>query len=380
MIGVDRGLCSLEKHVVTNGKVSLVEERPDCDWVGIEKDFANAQCLRTLFDLEAKQFSVDPPVRFVAMSKSFGKADPWELVHPTRRLWWAVDLAKSAERLASECERRYHAEVFVPCSSIFQRLRPWRVDPSVKDSSDANASTCVSDDGWLNPPEYNRFGTKTGRLTVTSGPRVLTVRHDTRALFRPIDADHRLLQLDFSALEARCALALAGRDTELEEDPYTTIAELMGSKERDEAKSATFAALYSDPTAKTQKDPRVSKVRRIFKLGETFKRLKDDWKSSGVVRNFYGRVITDPEEATLYNNYVQSTGADVVLMGFTQLEARLRSLGVVSHFLLHDALYVSVPKSTVKEASKLSAEGVTVPGFKLPFPIKATAVDERPIV
>lgn len=381
MIGLDRTLCGLEKHVVVNGKNSLVEQRPaECDWIGVEKTHSDPHCLRTLFELEAKPFSVDPPTRYATLASFFSKGDAWELVHPTRRLWWAIDTIKQAASLVSSCDRRYQRDVFAPCNALFELLRPWRVDPAVKDSDDVNASTCVSEDGWLNPPTYNPFGTRTGRLTVTEGPRVLTVRHDTRDLFRPIDDDHELVQFDYSALEARVALALAGREVPIDADPYLIIAELMGSKEREKAKSATFSALYSDPTAKTQRDPRVSKVRRIFKLGETFTSLKKSKEESGCVRNFYGRVIPDPIEETLYNNYVQSTGADVVLLGFKQLIPTLLELGAVPHFFLHDALFASVPRSKVREASEIVGRGVSVQDYKLPFPIKASIVGGRPIV
>ncbi len=381
MIGLDRTLCCLEKHVVVNGKATLVGERPPVsDWIGAEKTHADPHCLRTLFELEAKPFSVDAPARYSAMAKFLGKSDPWEHVHPTRRLWWALDTIKQAGRLASQCGRSYQFGVFAPTSKLFDLLKPWRVDPSVKDSDDVNAVSCVSEDGWLNPPTYNRFGTRTGRLTVTDGPRVLTVRHDTRERFKAIDDDHEILQFDFSALEARVALGLAGRDLALEDDPYLVIAELMGSKERDEAKAATFSALYSDPTAKTLRDPRVSKVRRIFKLGETFGDLKKAWEQHGEVRNLYGRVITSPIEETLYNNYVQSTGADVVLLGFKQLIPTLLELGAVPHFFLHDALFASVPRLRIREASEAASKGVSVQDFKLSFPIKASTVDGRPIV
>jgi len=382
VIGLDRTLCGLDKHVVavTQNKNALVDERPEfCAWIGPEKINADPHCLRTLFELEAIPFSVDPPQRYQALADMFGKS-PWELVHPTRRLWWALDKIKEATKHRNAEGTRYQWGVFAPTSQLFDLLRPWRVDPAVKDSSDANAITCVSEDGWLQPPTYNRFGTRTGRLTVTEGPRVLTVRHDTRELFRAIDDEHELVQFDYSALEARVALALAGRELAIDSDPYHVIAELMGSKERDEAKSATFSALYSDPTAKTQRDPRVSKVRRIFKLGEIFTSLKKNKEENGCVRNLYGRLIPEPIEETLYNNYVQSTGADVVLLGFKQLIPTLLELEIVPHFFLHDALYASVPRSMVREAAELASKGVSVKDFELPFPIKASIVGERPIV
>ncbi len=381
MIGLDRTLCGLDKHVVVNGKSSLVSERPSsCDWIGTENVNADPHCLRTLFELEGTPFTVDPPSRYVTLANSLGKSNPWEHVNPTRRLWWAQDTIREANKLMSTLDRSYQLDVFAPCSELFALLRPWRVDPLVKDSDDVNATTCASEDGWLHPPTYNRFGTRTGRLTVTNGPRVLTVRHDTRALFRPVDDDHELVQFDFSALEARVALALAGRDVSVDADPYLVIADLMGSKDRDEAKGATFSALYSDPTAKTQRDARVAKVRRIFKLGETFVKLKKLKEESGRVRNFYNRLIPDPIEETMYNNYVQSTGADVVLLGFKKLIPLLLELGSVPHFFLHDALFASVPRSTIREASVAASKGVSVQGFRLSFPIKASIVGERPIV
>jgi hypothetical protein len=381
VICVDRALCSFEKHIVVNGKVSLVKKRPVCDWIGNSVSHVDPYCLRTLFNLENKTFDVTPPVRYVEMTRFFGRKDTWEFVHPTHRLWWAVDLAKAAEDLAMKCQRVYHCEIFVPTSQIFEQLKPWRIDPSIANSDDVNALTCMPDaDGWVYPPTYNRFGTRTGRLTITHGPRVLTVKQDTRALFRPIDENHELVQFDFSSLEARVALALAGREVSVDADPYHIIAKLMNVKERDDAKSATFAALYSDPTATTQKDPRVSRVRRIFKLGETFASLKQNWQREGAVRNLYGRLISEPEEATLYNNYVQSTGADVVLLGFKQLITVLLELECVPHFLLHDALFVSVPKRRLQEASQVAIEGVTVKNFALSFPIKTSIVEKRPTV
>lgn len=382
MIGIDRTLCDLEKHVfVGEERPTLSTERlPDSDWIGVHQDFNDPGCVLTLLELEGKTLDITTPTKFDKVSELLGKRNPWALIHPSRRLWWALDKLKEARDLIAACDRSYHRDVFVPSSEIFARLTPWRVDPDATSSDDPMAASCWDGSGWISPPTYNRFGTRTGRLTVTGGPRVLTVRQNTRAFFRAVDDDHLMVQFDFSSLEARCALGLAGRDVPVDVDPYAIIAKLMKIEDRDEAKSSTFAALYSDPTDANQRDPRVSTVRRIFKLGETFSKLKRSMDAGNPVRNLYGRIIPEATEATLYNNYVQSTGCDVTLLGFTQLERGLSLLGCKPHFLLHDALFASVPSKRLKEAAHLSALGVNVPNFKLPFPIKASTTCGRPIL
>ncbi len=382
MIGIDRSLTSLDKHLfIDGGKTSLLDERPaSCDWIGLAQDHADPGCVLTLLQLEGKTLDTVAPVRFDKVSELLGKRDPWALVHPSRRLWWGIDKLKEATALVDSGERSYHRDVFVPSTEIFERLTPWRVDPSIANTDDPMAASCWFEGGWAPPPTYNRFGTRTGRLTVVGGPRVLTVRQASRERFVAVDADHLMVSFDFSSLEARVALGLAGKEVSVDVDPYVAIAKLMNIDDRDVAKSATFAALYSDPTDASQRDPRVSSVRRVFKLGETFASLKRSMDAGAAVRNLYGRVIPEATEATLYSNYVQSTGCDVTLLGFCQLERSLSLLGAKPHFLLHDALFASVPVKHLKEAACLAALGVNVPNFKLPFPIKASTTNGRPIL
>lgn len=380
---IDGRLCDVAKNVVLSADgVSLTAERPsDTAWVGVTVDHSDALCTRSLFEVEGEPFDVTPPARFDRVSELLGKRNPWALVHSSRKLWWATDKLTEASSLWASCQRRYHVDVFVPSSAVFASLTPWRVDPAIASCGDPMAASCLPGaDGWLDPPRYNRLGTRTGRLTVTSGPRVLTVRQQTRGLFLPVDASHELVQFDFSALEARVALSLAGRDVPADVDPYAAIARISGATDRDEAKKATFTALYSDPTDPAGKDPRVAAVRRMFRLGETFSTLKRSLDEGGKARNFYGRPIPEPEENTLFNNYVQSTACDVTLMGFRSLLGGLSSLDVKPHFLVHDALFASVPRLALPEASVIASAGVPAPGFRSVFPIKATTVRGRPTV
>lgn len=386
MIAIDGALCGLPKHVALSdaGTVTLLDARPpEADWVGPGLDHVDPRCLRTLLRLEGEALDLSPPACYANVLSVLGKdpADVWGSVHPSRRLWWAQDTLKAAKLAVEGCDRRYHRDVFTTSTALFDAFRPFRVDASIAACDDAAARTFEADaDGWVPPPTYDRFGTRTGRLTVVVGPRVLTAKASTRAFLRPTSADYVVVSFDFAALEARVALALAGKPVDPRKDPYDVVASVMGSSTRDDAKAATYMALYSDPTVAKHRDPNVSKVRRAFKLGETFARLKHDLQNVGKARNAFGRVILEPEEATLYSNHVQSTGADVSLLGFLELTRVLEGLDVVPHFLIHDAMFASVAKADLREAQRRAEAGVTVSGFDLPFPIKATLVEQSATV
>jgi hypothetical protein len=133
-----------------------------------------------------------------------------------------------------------------------------------------------------------------------------------------------------------------------------------------------------DPTANDRLDVKVSLVRRIFKLGETYIALSAEREANGGrVRNLYGRLIDVTGSDTLYNNYVQSTGADVVLLGFLSLLDEILQMGVVPHFVLHDALFASVPRARLSELDALGRIGATVPRLGCVFPLKMSIIGER---
>ncbi len=387
MIGLEKDVCSLSKHVyLANGRLetSLVRS-PDAGWIGLEADDSDPKCLRTLFRLEGHELDTSPPTRYALARAALSPSsrpeprDVWRIVDPSRRLAWARDTLRAAATLFERSNASYQLQTFVPCGRILRSFKPFRVSDDMLSSDDPAAATFVRDaDGLVAPPTYNRFGTRTGRMTVVAGPRVLTARVATRELMRPIDDDHVLVSWDYSSLEARVALALAGKPAKASQDPYEVIGKAIKLKSRDEAKNATFSAIYSDPTANDRLDVKVSLVRRVFKLGETYLALSAEREAnSGRVRNLYGRLIDVTGSDTLYNNYVQSTGADVVLLGFLSLLDPILQMGVVPHFVLHDALFASVPRSRLSDLDALGQAGASVPRLGCVFPLKTTIVGER---
>lgn len=387
MIGLEKDVCSLSKHVyLVDDKLETSCERfPDAGWIGVEADDSDPKCLRTLFKLEGHELDTSPPTRYALARAALSPTsrpeacDVWRIVDPARRLAWARDVLRTAKGLVDRSNATYQIETFVPCGRILQSFKPFRVSDDMVSTDDPVAATFARDEhGLVHPPTYNRFGTRTGRMTVVAGPRVLTARVATRELMRPVDDDHVLVSWDYSSLEARVALALAGKPAKASQDPYEVIGKAIKLKSRDEAKNATFSAIYSDPTANDRLDVKVSLVRRVFKLGETYLALSAEREAnSGRVRNLYGRLIDVTGSDTLYNNYVQSTGADVVLLGFLSLLDPILQMGVVPHFVLHDALFASVPRSRLSDLDALGQAGASVPRLECVFPLKTTIVGER---
>lgn len=386
MIGLEKDICLLSKHVYLNNRKleTSSELLGDAMWIGLHANEANSKCLHTLFKLEGHKFDISPPSRYVKAYTTLNVAltnpyDVWQIVDPIRRLAWAKETLRTANSLVECSSSIYQRDIFAPCTRIMHSFKPFRVSDEISSTDDPVAISFVRDsEGLVAPPIYNRFGTRTGRMTVTTGPRVLTARVATREFLRPIDNDHVLVSWDYSSLEARVALALADKPVKASQDPYEVIGKAIKLNSREEAKNATFSAIYSDPTANDRLDVKVSMVRRVFKLGETYMKLSAErLANNGRVRNLYERLIDVTGSNTLYNNYVQSTGADVVLLGFLSMLDTIVQMGVVPHFVLHDALFASVPKSKLAEFNALGLAGATVPKLECIFPLKMTILGER---
>lgn len=386
MIGLEKDICHLSKHIYINGnKFNTSSSRLlSARWISPQLDDGDSSCIRTLFKLEGHEFDVLPPSSYIRAraildaSNSPDISDVWHIMDTTHRLMWARNKLQIAQSLLQQSNDEYQQKYFAPTSKVLKSLKPFRISNEIVNCADPVANTFVIDqNGFVCCPTYNRFGTRTGRMTIANGPRVLTARQETREFLKPIDQDHVLVSWDYSSLEARVALALANKPAQASEDPYEVIGKAIKIASREEAKNATFAAIYSDPTANDHINVKISLVRRVFKLGETFiSLLNEQENNNGRVRNLYGRLIDVTGSNTLYNNYVQSTSADVVLLGFLALLDSILQLNVVPHFVLHDALFASVPKKYLNEFKMLGLKGVYVPKIDSVFPLKTSIVGE----
>ena len=231
---------------------------------------------------------------------------------------------------------------------------------------------------------YNQAATVTGRLTVRTGPSILTLPARYRDILASRFKGGSVVQVDFVSLEPRVARYVAG--DEAPSDIYTHMCDALfnGEMTRDKVKLATISALYgmssrrltdllgSESTAKSA----IRQIRRYFSVGRLESQLQNELSAMGSITSALGRSIR-PETTTshiLVSHYIQSTATDVSLLGFARLTERLEELdiGAVPLYVIHDALVLDVRP---EDLDRLEVEvdcGVNLPLGE--FPLEMTTV------
>ena len=282
---------------------------------------------------------------------------------------------------------RYYKNTWVRQNKVFNSLhRPkidgekWRELTLANRDNKMLKSFIPGDDGFANPIVYNRLTTKTGRLTVKSGPQILTLNKPFRSIIAPFDPEKEGVgALDFNALEMRVLLYEAGFNCD-ESDLYMMIKRLYLPKiERNVVKGAVIGRTYGlskhiwgnrlgikGKTLELIDDTLNNLIDTSFLL----RRIKEQYVRDGYIRNRYDkRVKIDvPLDHVIINIYAQSTGNDVALIGFSSIMDRLHSLGVKPLYSLHDSLIFNFPKKNRSEIEKITT--VKVPGYVQRFHLK----------
>lgn len=209
---------------------------------------------------------------------------------------------------------------------------------------------------YVKPPVYARDRSKTGRLSVVDGIRVLTMKSE----YRKILAD--AYQVDFQAMEPRFLLSLLGR--EVEGDFYDWVKQECGFKvmDRDAVKIAVLSSMYGHKN-------QIQEVTELLGLPTFEKALEADAKS-GWMRNWFGRPldVRGVYGRHLVSLWLQSTCADAALLGFMKFCEENPSIS--PHWTIHDALIFS-SDHPVKDNSSIIIEWN---GTKVSMPYKIERV------
>ena len=156
-------------------------------------------------------------------------------------------------------------------------------------------------DGKLSKPIYLRTKTKTGRLSVVSGPNVLTMHSDLRKGL--IDG----YSIDFVSIEPNVLLVSQGREPRT--DIYDTLqTDIFDNKiSRAKVKIATMAALYGSGRG----DKFAKMIEDYFRLPEKIKELESKVEND-TIKNMFGRVINlnGTSGKHLLALWLQSSAAD----------------------------------------------------------------------
>lgn len=299
------------------------------------------------------------PAYLAAYSTWLGSGDiDWSLALGPRGLAAAVDRwRRKVIPIVEEAEETGYVETLVRGRRILESLQPIRVNETrVRSLIDGGAplSSFLPARGSTAPPVRYDHSTKTGRLKVIDGPRVLTLSKEHRSIVTSRYPGGRILSVDFVSLEPRLALYAVGRPAE--GDVYEEMARKMGES-RARTKIATLSFLYGAASSEGVSVDVRTKVREHFRV----ERLREAILACKG-RNAYGRPLHIEDERHLIPHWVQSSAVDVCLLGFSSLAERLGPLADPL-FLVHDALFLDVPPGNIQRVSEITAEGVNVSPF-----------------
>jgi len=344
-------------------------------------------CLDTAFILESVPNVPSVPEKHKkSMSVLMDGDPPWSMILPRDAYKSFFNDVISHVKTHKDISKDYYTNAWVPGNKVLNLMKPVKTDAQrVNDiiSSSAINSQVVESfrpraGGYAQPVRYDRFGTVTGRLTVASGPNILLLKKDYRQVLKPSHPDGRIVSLDFSSLEARILLYESGKDC-TEFDLYEMLASRFGGLPRQMVKAAVLSVLYGSSkssvalhlgTSEEKISKLVQQIEDYIDTRSLLKRLKNEHKESGFIKNKFGRKIpVDRAQDNIFiNYYAQSTGVDVSLMGFSKIVETLGTSGVRPVFVLHDALLLDVHPDRLQDVSDIT--NVNVPGYDQAFPVK----------
>lgn len=286
----------------------------------------------------------------------------------------------------------YYIETLGANRQLLDRLqRPLVAVPLLKDLIKASTSSKASDisrflpkgDDDIAPKTvYNLGGSITGRLTVSSGPNILTLKRSHRKIIKSRYDDGNIVQADISSLEPRIALAVAGKDSP--DDIYTHVGDKIfkGELSRSQAKQSILTCIYGGSSwtlgKSLSKDVNPEKVlrevKRYFEIDGLNKMLESEIAEKGFITNLYGRKIISGD--SLVNHFLQSTGVDVSLDVFRSLLASLDDSGekYVPLYVIHDAIVLDVSMGALDTLRGIVKKSFKSSKIECKFPLKVDII------
>jgi hypothetical protein len=378
---------------------SWVKDPPNDMWTyGSRDNLMSLDVLADLHNIEiGSLFPEEHERAFRALCMHGSPGIPWHLaISPDRFRRALQSIIRGLQRVLEVNEATSYGQTFMHERKFILGLSKAHVD---KDkirtcmASETNATVRSSlrtffpkDDPPMTPPtKYSQVSTHTGRLTVTTGPQILTLPSRCRDIITSRFDGGEIVQVDFVSVEPRLARLVMGRVPK--NDVYQEICDTLFSSDIDRktAKIAVLCALYGASTVRLQRilgegfDARtiVRKLRDYFGVDALGVRLRSEVAETGAIVNWFGRKIHVERTSTnvLVNNYIQSSAVDVALLGFRDLMERMREMGLETTpiFLIHDALVLDVPSREGNLVRETAALGINVPNIGN-FPLKVDVI------
>jgi hypothetical protein len=378
------------RHLVHDGKkFTWSSTIPESAWVYPGKHgFKGLLSVIEALGAEILDFQTNPHA--IAWKSILGERDakiPWVHALPADQFQKIVTkLLDQLWMLLDQENDGYYMNEFVVNRRLLESLSApvvdeKKIDNFLSDSTSKSKSDLLKfvpdSSGRAAPSVYTQNNTVTGRVTITSGPNILTLKKKYRQVISSEFAGGKIVQVDIVSLEPRIALLTAGKSAPV--DIYTEIQKtvLDSTVSRSQAKISTLGCIYGmSPWTLSKKLPDslnardiMMKIRDYFDIPYLENRLKKEFKAHGFIRNAYGRKIF--EDTALVNHYLQSSGADASLLAFSNLKKSLeeQSVKFKAVYVIHDAILLDVGRDAISSLKDTTKDGIDVPSFNQKFPI-----------
>lgn len=368
-------ILGLSRSVIVDGdEVTLtdVKTTPDAHWHLDDRAHLSVQRVANARSLPLQVLPDDP--RVVWWSQ-------WDVTPRIDHVLDKREVSSHLKKLMSSCreiiDHTYFAGQYQVQNRLLDMLCEAHVDTSsLHDLDDITMqSFAARHDGVCARATYDNFGSSTGRMSIKSGPKILTMSKEHRHVFRSSwGSEGELISVDFSALEPRVIMTLMGK-CELPADIYSDIGEKVGISAitRSTLKLMILAVLYGMSRKNfivkfmTEADPDVAydKIRDILCVKDILAKIKAEIVE-GEFKNHYGRPLRCDNESLYVNHFTQSTAVDVACDGFLNLVEKNSDI-IRPIFILHDELIVDVNKADVDKLKKRIGDGIYVPSLNTRF-------------
>lgn len=283
----------------------------------------------------------------------------------------------------------YHRKIYVKAHDLMDNLDRAVIDIDLyrtflsSERNDTNHSTIRTFqpdyDGFAQPVKYNQLSSRTGRLTVASGPRILTLKKNMKKMITSRYKHGKIISLDYVSLEPRIARGIHNKI--VKSDIYEDLIEsaLLGIT-RVTAKSIVLPYLYgaAPKTIATRLSMPITVIKNYcaaldsyFNISGIVKKLHSELLKHGFIYNYYGRPLKPDTTSSnvLYNYYIQSTGVDVAMLGFNTITNYIKKNNLKIHpiFIIHDCLMLDIHPDMECELSNLMKMGEHIDGFDIKF-------------
>jgi len=232
-----------------------------------------------------------------------------------------------------------------------------------------------------NKSTYSLSSSVTGRMTISSGPNILTLKKENRSIIKSRYNDGSILEIDIKSAEPRVALSLIGKS--VSGDIYSEIMNSIGVKiSREAAKIATLSAIYgaSHHSLKSRLPDSANSrhvldsVKNYFRVSDLEKVIHEQKKDFGYISNTHGRKIFSSEPSV--NHLIQSSTVDVSFDIFENLFAYLDSqeIDYKPLYFIHDAVIIDVRGSDKMRAIKACSDGFISKKVGTLFPVSVEEI------